>query len=409
MYSHFQLFGQAPVIFVNVLDPEEHKSVVVPAAAALVDDAVTLEVEGILLDTLTVKSDDDTTTYVRDTDFIAEFDKNGYVVVTRKSTGAIPAADAALKIGYAKLDPSAVQSADVIGGIDGTTGKRSGLELLQQVFPRFGLVPGLLLAPGFSHDPLVAAAMLTKASSINEHFKCLALLDIPTDTVTNYTLAPEWKTENNIVSERQILCYPKVRLEDKLFHLSTQLAGVICQTDQTNGGVPVASPSNRTLQINGALLSAESDLYLGPEEANYLNANGIVTALNFVGGWKAWGNRTAAYPGVTDPINAFIPIRRMFDWISNAVILTYWQKLDNPANKRLIESVTDGINIWLNGLQAVGYILGGRVEFLKEENSTTDMMDGKLQFHLFVTPPSPAQEFDFLLEYDAQYLAALTA
>ena len=145
---------------------------------------------------------------------------------------------------------------------------------------------------------------------------------------------------------------------------------------------------------------------LGLDEANYLNGNGIITALNWIGGWKSWGNRTACYPGVTDVKDAFIPIRRMFDWIANTLILTYWQKIDDPLNKRLLETVMASANIWLNSLQSREMILGGRVVFLKEENSTVDMMDGIVRFHVYLTPPSPAREIDFVMEYDVNYVTA---
>ncbi|MNP59888.1 hypothetical protein D3C76_1549200 [compost metagenome] len=99
----------------------------------------------------------------------------------------------------------------------------------------------------------------------------------------------------------------------------------------------------------------------------------------------------------------------MMDWIANTVTLTYWRYLDGAINKRMVEAVTDSINIWLNGLTSSGYILGGRVEFLAEENSAENIADGKLIFHIYVTPPSPAQVIDFVLEYDATYLAAVAA
>lgn len=78
-------------------------------------------------------------------------------------------------------------------------------------------------------------------------------------------------------------------------------------------------------------------------------------------------------------------------------------------NKRLVAAVTDSVNIWLNGLTASGALLGGRVEFNESENPVTDLMAGKITFHLHLTPPGPAQEISFLLEYDTTYLAALVA
>lgn len=34
-------------------------------------------------------------------------------------------------------------------------------------------------------------------------------------------------------------------------------------------------------------------------------------------------------------------------------------------------------------------------------------MDGIARFHVYVTPPSPNREIDFILEYDASYLSTL--
>jgi len=407
MKSHFSLFAVAPVVFVNVLDPATHKASVSAESRTLdTNDQAVLANKGVLLSTVVVKSSDELTTYVKDTDYTIAFDDDGNAVITRLSSGSITAGDT-LQVDYDHLDPSAVVADDIIGGIDGTTGAYEGLELLNKVFPQYRLVPGMVLAPGWSQDPTVAAVMVAKASNINGHFKCIALTDVPADTVTKYTDVATWKTDNNYTSERQAVCWPKVQLGDDKFHLSTQVAGVICKSDAEYDDVPFASPSNKVLQADGAVLQDGTEVSLGPDQAAYLNGQGIITALNFVGGWKAWGNRTGAYPGVTDPKDAFLPIRRMFDWIANQLVLMFWQKVDYPVNRRTVETVVDSANIWLNGLAAREFILGGRVEFVPEENPETNLMDGIVRFHVYVTPPSPAREIDFVVEYDPQYLESL--
>ncbi|MDI3534825.1 MAG: uncharacterized protein PWQ82_1190 [Thermosediminibacterales bacterium] len=407
MKSHFGLFAVAPVVFVNVLDPATHKASVTAESVPLdSNDQGVLANKGVLLSTVVVKSSDGATTYVRNTDYTIAFDDNGNAVITRLSSGSI-SEGASLQVDYDYLDPSAITANDIIGGVDATTGALTGLELVNAVFPRFRMVPGMILAPGWSQDPAVAAVMVAKASNINGHFKCIALTDVPTDTVTKYSDVPSWKTDNNYTSERQAVCWPKVKLGDEEFHLSTQLAGLICSLDAENDDVPFASPSNKGLQADSAVLSDGTTVALGPDQAVYLNGQGIITALNFVGGWKAWGNRTGAYPAVTDPKDAFLPIRRMFDWIANQLVLMFWQKVDYPITRRMVETVVDSANIWLNGLTAREYILGGRVEFIPEENPETDLMDGIMRFHVYVTPPSPAREIDFVVEYDPKYLESL--
>jgi phage tail sheath protein FI len=409
IYSHFKLYGLAPVVFVNVLDPAVHKSAVASTSIAMSNRVATIPVEGVLLDSLVVKSADGSTTYVKDTDYTAAFNDDGYVVITGKTSGAIAADTTSVSVSYNKLNPGAVDADDIIGGV-GVDGTVTGLELINQVYPRFGVLPGLVLAPGWSDKSVVASVMVAKAGNINGNFKAVALTDIPTDTVTTYTDAPAWKSQNSYSSERQIVTYPMASNGSRNFHLSTLLAGRIGQTDADNGGIPYVSPSNKALPIDGSVLVGGADMFLGIDQATYLNSQGIVTAANFgTSGWRLWGNQTGAYPATTDPKDSFISLRRMFDWVANSIILTYMQKVDDPANRRLINTVTDGLNIWLNGLTASGALLGGRVEFNSSENPATDLLAGKLTFHLYLTPPSPAQEISFLLEYDTSYLSALTA
>lgn len=404
--SHFALFAAAPVVVVNVLDPAVHKADVAAEAVTLVDDKATLANNGALRASIVVKSEDGTTTHVLNTDYVVTYSTAGLAIINRLAGGAI-AADAALQVDYSHIDPTLVDSADIIGGIDGVTGAATGLELLNEVFPRFRLVPGQVLAPKFSTDPAVAAVMKAKAGSINNHFKAITLTDIPTGEVTNYSDAPAWKNDNNITDPLQLVCWPMVQLGSAKYHLSTQLAGLICKTDAANADIPYVSPSNKSLQMDSAVLADGSEVWFGPESGAYLNGEGVITALNFTGGWKAWGNRTAAYPASTDPKDTFAAIRRMFNWVGNTLTLTFWQRIDFPLNRRQIDTVVDSANIWLNGLASQGYLLGGRVEFLEDENPVTDLADGIARFHVYLTPPSPNREIDFILEYDPAYLQSL--
>lgn len=401
IYSHFALFGMSPLVLVNVLDPAVHKSVIAPQTVDVEDKMATLKVNGFIKSAVVVKATPEGTAYVLDTDYSLDFNKDGHLVIQLLPDGAASAVTS-VQVSGSKLDSSLVDGDDIVGGI--VAGQSTGLELLNQVFPRFRVIPGLVLAPGFTHLPTVAAVMTAKAGNINSSFKALALVDLPADEP--YTDVGAWKETNGYTSNRQVNCYPKVDMDGKTFHLSTQLAGVICATDVANGGIPYVSPSNKSLKATASVLEDGTALFLGQDQAQYLNGLGIVTALNFMG-WKAWGNRTGTYPSITDPKDSFIPVRRMMDWISNTVILSAWQYLDGPILPRLVEAVTDSLNIWMNGLAAQGAILGGRIEFLESENPITDLMDGIIKFHIYATPPGPAREIDFAVEYDAQYLNGL--
>ncbi len=317
--------------------------------------------------------------------------------------------------------------------------KRTGLSLVDKVFPLFRKVPGQILAPGFSAEPAVAIAIGAACENISGHFRAVGVADLPGD-IARPEDAPAWVNDNNLTDENLILFFgtptygtsatdggqPRSASDAGTTlpasesvsrtgragerHLeeygSTHLAAVMAQRDAENDGIPFWSPSNKRMFCQG-LTHNGAELALTPLEAANLNGNGIVTGLNMIGGLVAWGDQTACYPGVTDVKDASIPIRRMFNFIGNTLVLTAWQKVSNPLRRRLISSITDTFNIWLNGLVAREFILGGRVTFEAKDNSGTDLMSGKVRFHVYVTPPTAAREIVFTLEYDPAYLETL--
>lgn len=406
--THFALFNMAPIVFVNVLDKNIHKAAQSNKSVTISQGMATVA-DPVLLDTLVVKLTPEGNALTKDTDYTAAFNDDGELVITPIDGGAITSSTTALCLSYTMLDPAKVDTGDIIGGVNIATNKTEGLETIEEVFPRFGLVPGIIIAPGWSHDTGVAAVMKAKEHNISGHFNAISICDIPTEAVKSYTAASNWKNQNNFVDKDCLLCWPLLTLSGKKYHISAQLASVMNYTDSQHDDIPYYSPSNKQLQADGACLADGTEVYLNTAQAAYLNGQGIITALNFIGGWKSWGNRTTAYPSNTDVKDSFISNRRMFNWIGATLVTSFWAKIDEPANKRLIETIVDSANIWLNGLTAKGALLGGRVEFRADENTTTDLMDGKLYFHVYISPPAPAREIEFIQEYDPAYISTLFA
>lgn len=410
VYSQFSLFGISPAIFINVLDPSNSSHVTEHAASDLtvVSQQVNLGAD-VIADSVTVKASSEGEDLVAGEDYSISYDSDGNCVVNVLDGGAAESAEA-LYIGYTTLNPSAVDSDDIIGGYDTQSGKYTGLELVDQVYPKFGLVPGNIVAPKFSMNSGVAAVMETKAESVSGSFKAMALIDLSSDDsegASKYTDVPELKEKINVVNEHQVACWPLATLDGKVYHISVLLAGLMGSVDSEWNDRPVKSPSNETLPIDGVCNAAGEEINLTQEQANYLNGEGITTVIN-LGGWKFWGNRTAIYPNSTDPKDAFIPVRRMFNWIGNTLVTTWLQRIDYPITQRTIETMLDSIGIWLNGLAADECLVGSpSVKFLEDENPTTSLMDGIVALHVYITPPSPMRELDFTLEYDVDQLETL--
>ncbi len=457
----FDIFNVSPVVFVNVFNPRVHKTDVTKEIT-LANGVATLAAP-ILLDTLVVKGkqttiveiqngdnpvdddiDDDldgTTTYttaipisgggadvvdddddggttptvttetritevllVKGDDYTTETDGDNNIIVTITSLGKIT--DSKATFSYSQPDPSKVTIDDIIGKVDPTTGKCTGIKLISEVYARTGILPGSVIAPGWSKYPKVAAALAAAVELINGHFKAGAPVDLDTTEIGGYGEAGEWKTQNGFTSKFQFACYPMVGLSGTLYHLSTYVAALLNRLDGQNDEIPYNSPSNKAISIDGMYNEDGSENYFGLDAANDLNGNGIITCINF-NGWKLWGNRTAVYPQSNDPKDNFVAIRRMFNFVNNNLVINYWSQIDEPTNRRLIDSVINSANTWLNGLTSRGALLGGRVEFLDSDNGTMNLMDGKLRFRVYFTPPSPAREITFIQEYDPDYLSTL--
>lgn len=410
--ASFRVFNVAPLVLVNVLDPTVHVADIENELLNVANKKILIEEEGILInDDFIVKSEDEATTYVKDTDYTVEFIGVGYPQITVLNNGTIGAATK-LSVSYSQLDPSLVTEADILGGYDSATGKYEGLENISQVYPRFGIVPGLILAPGWSHKPTVGAAITLKYEGINGSFKVNGVKDIDTSAVKEYTKANEWKTINAYNDKHDIICWPMVRVGNKKYYKSALVAALIAHTDASNDNVPFVSPSNKNLKITGTILEDGTEVFLDKLQANSLNGQGIVTAIN-INGWKLWGNNTGIYQMSGneketnyDPKDRWIPVRRMFDWWGNSFILAYSAKVDDPMNRRLIESVVDSENIRANGYKSRFQIADARIEFDIAENPINELLNGVIRFKQYITPFPPAETIINVLEFDPNALTS---
>lgn len=398
MDAFFKVFGVGPVVICNVLDPEIHKTSYEEMLEITNGQAVS-KTEGVLLADLTVTAD---AALTLDTDYTVEFDDNGYVVVTILKEGV-----ASVTLSGNKVDPTAVTAEEIIGSYDAETGVETGTELVRRVYPAFGLAPGLLLAPGWSHLPSVGLALAGKCKDISGMFKCECVVDIDcSDTgAKKFTDVEDVKSDAGYVDKHMIPLWPKVKCAGEIMAYSAVYAAMVCYTDYENDNVPNLSPSNKDIKVSAAVLEDGTEVNLDVTQANELNAIGVVTAIN-LNGYKAWGNNTAAYPLITDPKDRWICCRRFFSWWGNSFIMTYLEKVDNPANYRLIESIVDSENVRGNSLVSQGKCAGIKMQYSKDDNPIEQVLNGKIVFKQYLAPYTPAEDILNVLEFDPSMIEA---
>lgn len=143
--ANFRVFNNAPIILVNVLDPgnSKHTKSNEEESCTVANGQAVYAKPYVLLDTLVVKKD--ATPLVAETDYTAAHDDDGNVVITLISETAKEAES--LSVSSTSLNPAGVTKEDVVGGVDTATGKETGLELVRQIYPKLGLVPGYCWPP----------------------------------------------------------------------------------------------------------------------------------------------------------------------------------------------------------------------------------------------------------------------
>ena len=395
----FRVAGTGPLVIINVLDPATHKTAVTEKTYTVTNGQVKLDDPGMIASSLSVKQG--STDLIEGTDYIVSFDDDGYCILTFVGT------QTSVEVSGDKLNPAGVTAANIIGGVDSQTGAETGLECIRQVFPRTGYVPGLLISPKWSKNANIAAALATKCEGINGLFSCECIVDLDSSVsgAVTYTATQAAKATAGMTSPHMDIVWPCAKIGTKIYHGSAIKGAYTQLTDAENDDVPFISPSNIPVAIDGICTEAGAEIIMDETQANIVNSYGIST-FNRFREWLLWGNRTAAYPGTGEVRDLWFCCRRFFSWWGNRFILTYHNRVDSPANFRLIEAIVDDENVYGNSLVAEGKCAGARIEYVGGDNNVEDILDGHVRFYQHLAPFTPAEDILNVLEFDPDMLAA---
>jgi hypothetical protein len=388
--ASFSKVGVAPVVMINVLDPDNknHVTAVAGTSVDVINGSVTIEDEGILLDKLVVSSDSKTGT--AGTDYIAAFDSDGYVTIAIADDGAFKGKKS-ITVAYTKLNPAGVTANDIIGGID-EDGTRKGIELVDEIYSRFGLIPDILSAPGFSADAAVAAALEAKAELNGDQINAVAVVDIESTTTTKLEDVKDAKNKLGCFTRWSVLCWPKVTMGGVEIFASAAVAAMLQYVTVLNKNIPT-SPDNKDIPIDGVVLDGGKEVYYTMSQVNdYLNAIGVLSFI-YLEGWKCWGNNTAAYPDKTAPNDRFIKCVMMNNYIENRFKTEYLATIGNDASYKLVDSVVTNYNTDLSAL-VPDYMAGARIIFDKKENPVSSISNGYFIFRTEYADYTPAEHYE---------------
>jgi len=404
LFVGLQLFGVKPIVCVNVLNPEDHSTTGQTQDLAVVNKKVTVSQVGILTSTVVVKKSTDSS-LVAATDYTLEFDADGQLIVKFTAATFPPAVD----VEYSYLDPSLVTEDDIIGTVDPITNHKTGLQCVDNLFDEWSMIPSYGIVPGFYSDNL-RAILDTKLSLINNKWQSYnTFYDIP--HTVKYGEVIQFKKDHNWIDPDQYLLFGAAKYNGEYWNQSVFAAFLAASINIQNGGWPHQSPSNNNIKATGiayydAAQQKYVDLALSEEEANLLNANGIATIIKRPNGTVLWGNRTSVYQpgGNTDPKDTLLCYKSVMKQCANDWILNTSNDVDKPMTPAKAKSIQANYQNYLDDKYAQGKLLGGRIEFLLEENSAQRMIDGKFRWHSYLGAVPPGEALENGFELDAGYL-----
>lgn len=403
--ANFQVVGTAPIVVINVLDPKNKKHITaLDETSVQVNDGVAeIDKVGILLEKLVVKKDD--TTLTADVDYIASFNDDGTVSLALINGGAGDGATT-LTVSGSILDASKVTADDIVGGVNAATGAETGLEVVRQVYPKLSKALGILLAPRFSKNAQVCAALQAKCRKINGLFNavCFIDLDCSADGAQKYTDVAEQKTKQTATSREAYALWLYVKVGETVYSGSSMAAAATVYNDSQNGDRPVASPSNVTIPISAACLEDGTEVLMDQEQGTFLNDLGIATFIRSGTDFVIWGNETAAYPKNTDPKDMFLCIRRFFNYAWTSFVLDNMSKLDKPMNPKRLQSIIDSENMKGSKYVSEEACASYRMVADTEKNTAAELVAGHYHFYLYCTPFPPLKQVNVTMEYEASSL-----
>lgn len=393
MYATYKIFSAAPIVFINVLNPATHYTAVAAKAYPVNNNAIAID-DDVIVSTLEIKSGEETIPAAKyETEWV-----NGVLTVnfTESVTGSVTVA-------YNKIDPSKVTKNDIIGSWDTSTDARTGAELIRLVNPTFGVIPAIIIAPGWTTDDTVGAVLASKVKGINGCYDAYTLLDLECSTTRTRAAAITAKG-NRTFNEKCIFTFPLVEVGGKKIAYSAVIAALIMAQAAANDGVTCKSPSNQPLDIDNVVLADGTPVCYDEPAGNELNGAGIVTVISR-NGWYSWGNNTAAFPGTKDPVKRWIMTGLQFAWIGNDFVNTNHDILDEGVDPKIVENAVSDYNLKLAAFSTDGRIIRGKVTYNESDNTEDTLMEGKFVVRTSIGGKTPMEAIKNIQSYDKAALS----
>ena len=383
----------ADIYPINIYDRSKH--------TALVEKSITFtdnkyELKELDIHELVLKriSDEETTVLNLNTDYTFE---NNVITLKIENAENITAS-------YKYFDITKITDSDVIGGVD-ENGKRSGLQKIYDIKAEWGVMPRIILAPGFSNKNV-----RNSIEEIAGKIRGLAFVDAPKGTNVPLVEKARLKETNGIdltgSSEDVVMCLPYVKRYNSnqnttlLKPLSPVSAGIRIRLDRERN---IAKSIDNT--VSKTILGLEFPIYFDETDknadSNRLSAMGVVTAVNKDGEFRIWGSHSTAFKkDVNEGLMTFESAKRTRYFIELSIENSSFECIGENITQGFIDDVLNSINAFFaahsNPLDRKNQIMySGQAFYDPVKNPAEKIAQGIITFSYKHCPLASADTIQF--------------
>jgi phage tail sheath protein FI len=236
-----------------------------------------------------------------------------------------------------------------------------GIKELKKCGSLFGSKPNLIVAPEYSHNAPVWAAL----QSVADALLATGIVDLYAQTEAEAIVQVA-----NFGTKRLLLCDPYVQTAQGMRPASHLIAAMIARTDGEREYGWSDSFSNRV--VNGVFGSSRAIEFIPGQtcEADRLRTEKITTLIRY-NGYRFWGGETTDIDTIWQSLTRV----RIFDRVVQAGLEGVFFAIDRRADELIY--ARQSIEGMLNNLKGAGVLLGFDVYWDREQNTKENITAGK--------------------------------
>ena len=335
------------------------------------------------------------------TDVLAASGKAGETGTLARSLDAIAdqAKPVTVVIRVEQGDTEAETTTNIIGGVDATTGKKTGMKALLAAQSLLGVKPRILGVPG--HD---SKAVATELLSVAQSLRAFAYLSAYGCKTVSEAIAyrENFSQREAMLIWPDFLSWDTVTNADATAFATARALGLRAKIDQQTGWHKTLS----NVGVHGVTgISADVfwDLQDSATDANLLNKNDVTTLIR-KDGYKFWGSRTCS----DDPLFQFENYTRTAQVLADTMAEAHMWAVDMPLHPSLAKDILEGIKAKFRELKSAGYIIDGNAWIDDVANDKDTLKAGKLVIDYDYTPVPPLENLLLRQRITDQYLVNFT-